>query len=91
MAAGARRRGLEALRALVAQEVVAAEDVVHLEAIGAGVSLADVALEERLVGDDRAPLLVVEERLARGTLAGLAGVGHWWGTVGRPGQAPVPK
>lgn len=69
-------RGLEPLRALVAEEVVAAEDVVDLEALGAGVPLADVALEQGLVADHRAPLLVGKERLARGTLAGLAVRGH---------------
>src|SRR5687767_6787606 len=79
VAAGPGGRGLEAPRALVAEEVVPAEDVVHLEAFGAGIPLAYVALQERLVADHGAPLLVAQERLARGTLAGLAGGGHGFG------------
>src|SRR5215510_6309255 len=44
-------RRLEAPHALVAEEVVAGEDVVDLQALGAGIPLADVALEEGLVAD----------------------------------------
>ena len=59
MASSARRRGLEAPGALVAEEIVAREDVVDLEAVGAGVSLADVALEEAVVAHNRVvPLLI---------------------------------
>ena len=83
VAARPRGRRLEPLRALVAEEVVAADEVVHLQAIGARVPLADVALEERFVRDEGAPLLVVEERLARRAAAGLAGGGHLWTDVKR--------
>src|SRR6187397_1599677 len=66
VAASPAGRALEALGTLVTEEVVAAEDVVDLEAIRAGVTLADVALQERLVVDDRRPLPVVQEGLAGG-------------------------
>ena len=76
MAAGSRRRRLEPLRALVAEEVVAAEDVVDLEAFGAGVPFADVALEKGFVADDSRPLLVAQEGLGGVSLTVLAGGGH---------------
>src|SRR5688572_6902608 len=50
VAARSRGRRLEPLRTLVAEEVVPAEEVVDLQAVGAGVPLADVALEQRFVG-----------------------------------------
>jgi hypothetical protein len=55
------------------KKVVAREDVVHLEAIGAGVALADVALEKTLAVDDTPALAVGEAALRRGLAAGLAG------------------
>src|SRR5688500_14941041 len=76
VAARAGRRLLEPLGALVAEEVVPAEDVVDLEAFRARVALADVALEQRLVDDHARPLPVAEEGLGRGTPAGLAVGGH---------------
>src|SRR5689334_9629953 len=55
------RRVAEGPRALVAEEVVRREDVVHLQALGAGVAFADVALQERVVVDDPAALAVIEQ------------------------------
>ena len=72
MAASAWRR-LEAPRAFVAEEVVAGEDVVDLEAIRAGIPLADVALEEGVVANDGASPSIAQEALRRGATAGLAG------------------
>ena len=69
---GAGRRRGEALGALVAEEVVAREDRVDLQAVGAGVPLADVALEEPVVADDARPLAVRKEGLGRRAVAGLA-------------------
>ena len=66
------RRRAEAAGAVVAQEVVARNDVVDLEALGAGIALAYVALQEAFALHDRAALLVDETALADGLAAGLA-------------------
>ena len=73
VSAGARRRRLEGLGALVAQEVVAGEDVVDLQAVRTRVALADVALEERVVADDGGSPSITQESLRRGAAARLAG------------------
>jgi hypothetical protein len=73
VAARSRRRRLEGLRALVAEEVVAGEDVVDLQAVRAGVALADVALEERIVANDGSSPSITQETLRRGAAARLAG------------------
>ena len=59
MASKAPRRGAEGAGAFVAEEVVLGHDVVDLKAVGAGVALADVALEEVLACDEIRPLAVV--------------------------------
>jgi len=68
-----RRGGLESLRAFVAEEVVAGEDVVDLQAFRTGVALADVALEERVVANDGASPSIAQEVIRCGAAAGLAG------------------
>ena len=68
-----RRGGLESLRAFVAEEVVAGEDVVDLQAVRAGVALADVALEKRIVANDGSSPSINQETLRRGAAARLAG------------------
>ena len=83
-----RRGWLESLRAFVAEEVVAGEDVVDLQAFRTGVALADVALEERVVADDGASPSIAQEVIRRGAAAGLAGkvvhrVIHWERGTGR--------
>src|SRR5262245_20028590 len=62
----------EPLRAFVAEEIVAGEDVVDLEAVGAGEALADVALEEALAADEAAALAIREQTVVGRALAGLA-------------------
>ena len=81
MPAGAGGRLLEPLGALVAEEVVAGEDLVHLETFRARVSLADVALEEALVAYDRLPLAVVQEAVRHGPPARLTGGMHGVGPM----------
>src|SRR4026207_1426679 len=66
------RRRLEAPRAVVTQEVVARKDVVHLQAFGTGEPLADIALKERFMADDRGALAVTKEGLRRHPSARLA-------------------
>src|SRR5262249_51709466 len=89
VAAGPGGRRLEAARALVAEEVVPREDVVHLQALGAGVPLADVALEEGLVVDHGLAPAVTQEALRSGPATGLAGsVIHHEGS--RRGGRPQP-
>ena len=61
----------ESARALVTEEVVTGEDVVHTEAVGADEALADVALQERLVVNDLCALAVAEQTFAYGTVARL--------------------
>ena len=68
-----RRGRLESLRAFVAKEVVAGEDVVDLKAFRAGVALADVALEEGVVANHRGSPSIAQEALRRGAAARLAG------------------
>ena len=68
--AGRRR---ERARALVTEEVVAGEDVVHLEAIGAGIALAYVTLEERRVAHGFHALSVRQASLGDCAPARLAG------------------
>jgi len=70
------RRVSERSGALVAEEVVTRQDVVHLETLGASIALADVALQEGVVVDDAAAFAVIEERSRGGSTAGLAG-GRW--------------
>ena len=65
-----RRRGKLA-RALMAEEVVAREDVVDLEALRAREAFANVALEQTLAVDD-AGSLPVEQAADRGALTRLA-------------------
>ena len=62
-----RRGGLERLRALVTEEVVAGEDVVDLQAFRAGVALADVALKHVGVVDDAVAAPVYEPGLGHGS------------------------
>ena len=69
--AGSRRRRLETERALVAEEVVTGEDVVDLKAFRAGVPLADVALEKRIVANDGRPASIAEKALRLGPAARL--------------------
>src|SRR6187401_3012415 len=64
---------LESLRALVAEEVVAGEDVVDLKAFRAGVALTDVALEEGVVANDAASASIAQEVFRSGAAARLAG------------------
>src|SRR5262245_5755434 len=72
VAACARGWRLETAGAFVAQEVVAREDVVDLEALRAGVALADVTLQEGLVAHDARALAVSQEGVCRGPAARLA-------------------
>jgi hypothetical protein len=72
VSASSRRRRLERLRALVTEKVVAGEDVVDLQAFGARVALADVALEERVVANDVGSPSIAQEALRCGAAAGLA-------------------
>src|SRR5438093_10797383 len=74
--AAVRQRVAEGPGALVAEEVVAREDVIDLQALRAGVALADVALQERVVVDDTAALAVVEQGPGGASPARLAG-GRW--------------
>jgi hypothetical protein len=67
------RRGREGPRALVTQEVVAREDVVHLEAVGAGIALAYIALEESGMAHGLLPFTVGEAAFGGGAPARLAG------------------
>ena len=60
VAAGSRGRRAECLGAGMAQEVIAREDVVDLEAIRAGIALADIALKKGLVADGGTPLAIGE-------------------------------
>src|SRR5207245_2189811 len=66
----------ESLRAVVAEEIVGGEDVVDLEAVCAGVALAYVALEERVVVDHSTALAVIQSGGGGGLATGLA-VGRW--------------
>src|SRR5262249_41486142 len=63
---------LHLARALVTDEVVAGDDVVHAQAICAGESLAHVALQQALMMDDSAALAVVERTFRDFPAAGLA-------------------
>src|SRR2546430_13198181 len=65
------RRVSEGSGALVAEEVVCRQDVVDLETLGAGVALADVALQEVVVVDEATAFPVIEERSGGGSTAGL--------------------
>ena len=91
MPAGAGRRRLEAPRALMTEKIVAGEDVVHPEAVGAGVALADVALEETIVAHDRAALLILKELLRRGAAARLATARQLHGHEYPPDRIPVQE
>ena len=69
--------------ALVTEKVVLRDDVVDLEAIGAGITLADVALKECLAGNKVGPFAVTQKTGARGPAAGLTrGGGRVHGDVG---------
>jgi hypothetical protein len=80
----------ELARALVTQEVVTREDVVHLETLGAREALADVALEQRGVANELAAPLV-GERAGRGRPpARLAAGGRFHGRRSlAPGGNPL--
>jgi hypothetical protein len=54
------------------EEVVAGKDVVDLQALRAGVPLADIALEEALVANDGASASIAEKAIRRRASAGLA-------------------
>src|SRR5438477_5083100 len=69
-------RVAEGLRARVTEEVVPREDVVDLQAFRARETLADVALQERVVVDDAAAFPVIEQGAAGDSTARLAG-GRW--------------
>jgi hypothetical protein len=56
----------------MAEEVVAGQDVVDLEALAAGKSFAHIALQERVVADELVPLAIAELTLTRRAAAGLA-------------------
>src|SRR5688572_19065334 len=73
MAAGARQQRAESARAVVAEEVVPGQDVVDLKAFRAGVALAHIALEHRVVADDARSLAVAQHALSGRAAAGLAG------------------
>ena len=66
------RLGEELLRAIVADEVVAGEDLVDLEALRAGEAVAHVALQQSLVRHDLAALPIGEQRGARNATTRLA-------------------
>lgn len=76
-------RLMERVRAGVAQEIVAGQDVVHLEAFAAHEPLADIALEERVVVYELLPLPVTEHTFARRSAARL--------TRRREGHLEVPE
>src|SRR5260221_12498787 len=57
-----KRRSPDLPGALVTQEVVPGEDVIDAQALGAGVPLTDVALEQRLVVDERVVAPTVDEK-----------------------------
>ena len=63
---------LQLARALVAEEVVARDDVVHAQALGAGEALAHVALQQVTVVDDVLAATVLEPVRADVLLARLA-------------------
>ena len=69
-------RFLELSGAVVAHEVVARQDVVDPEAVGAGKPLARVALEQALAVQAGVAPAVVEEAAPRLPAAGLAGRGR---------------
>ena len=79
--AGAGRRSAEGLGAGVTEEVVAGEDVVDLEALGAGEALAHVALQERLVEHGGTPLAIREQGGSRVSSTGLAGIAGLHGEI----------
>jgi hypothetical protein len=85
------RRRLEGLDALVTEEVVPGEDVVHLKAFGARVPLADVALEERVVANHAGSPSVAQEALRLGATARLAGrVMIHLESIGSDGDTTLP-
>ena len=55
-------RGPDLPGALVAKEVIPGKDVVYAQALGAGETLTDVALEQRLVVDERVVAPAVDEK-----------------------------
>ena len=61
----------EGARALVTEEIVTGENVVHTQAVGADEALADVALQERLIVNDLCAFAVAEQTFAYGTVARL--------------------
>jgi hypothetical protein len=75
VAAAQEPRLLELARAHVAEEVVARADLVDAEALGAGVALADVALQERVIVDNLVPPAVLESALCDGSPTGLTAGG----------------
>ena len=71
MPAGSPNGRAEGASALVAEETVLRDDVVDLEAIGASVALADVALEKRFARDQVGALAIAEQARWRRTAARL--------------------
>jgi hypothetical protein len=55
----------------MAEEVVARQDVVDLEAVATGKTLADVALQEGVMADELLALPIAEHAIVRGTAARL--------------------
>ena len=77
--AAAARGLLQLVRARVAEKVVARDDVVHAQALGAGEALADVALQQVPVVDDVLAATVLEPCRRDGFLARLAADGRFHG------------
>ena len=73
--------GFELPGAFVTEEVVAREQVVDTQAIGAGVALADVTLEQTLVVDEGRSLAVRQAAFGRRLPAGLAKAGGFHATA----------
>ena len=81
MAAHPPWRRTERPRAFMAEKVVAGKDVIDLEAVRAGIALADVALEETLAVHEVGPSPVAEESGCGGAPARLAGGGRVFHSV----------
>ena len=73
MASGAARGGTEGACALMAEEIVSGKYVIDLKTVRAGVSLADVALEEAFAVDEVEAPAIVEEPLGGRAPTGLTG------------------
>ena len=84
-------RGKQLLSAFVTEEVVAREDVVDLEAVGAREALADVALQQALVAHDLAASLVGVLARRRRSEARLATARRFHAPSVAPGSWPEPS